>query len=215
LLFAWPLVGASGSWPEAHLMARVAPMIGEQTIGTCLDATEVRDRISSLSQHCLLLTVDSIAADPGEALVKALAELPQPPAVILLLGCTLWLRPGRYPFGPVDGLLRTQSFGTGALIQALESLDSTQPDGDPSLVPIVDQFHGAETTDDVLTPGEQETLQELAKGLANRQISTRLVIAEGTVIVDIKSLMRKFSVNNRFRVMRPAMDLGFLPAQGA
>jgi len=43
----------------------------------------------------------------------------------------------------------------------------------------------------------------------------RLGVTEGTAIVYAKSLMCKFNVNNRLRVVRAAMGLGVLPAQGA
>jgi hypothetical protein len=54
-------------------------------VGSCITAEEVVAVIASHPERCLLIAVDSIAPDHGEALVADLTKLPQPPAVLLLL----------------------------------------------------------------------------------------------------------------------------------
>ena len=86
LLQRWPLVGASGSWLEAHLMARGTLSMGDQhVLGTCISAEEVFSLVSSQSQRCLLLLVDSIATDHCESLVGRLRRLPNSPVNELLV----------------------------------------------------------------------------------------------------------------------------------
>lgn len=86
LLQQWPLVGASGSWLEAHLMARGTLSMGEQhVLGTCISAEEVFSLVSSQSQRCLLLMVDSIAADHCDNIVGRLRRLPNSAVNVLLV----------------------------------------------------------------------------------------------------------------------------------
>jgi hypothetical protein len=63
----WTVVGASGSWLEAHLMARAALASGEDRMaGTCVTPAEVLDLIRSCKERCLLVVVDSIAGTHSE-----------------------------------------------------------------------------------------------------------------------------------------------------
>jgi len=48
-----------------------------------------------------------------------------------------------------------------------------------------------------LTRRENEILQEIAKGLSNKEISENLFISEGTVKVHVKSLLKKLDVKSR------------------
>jgi len=67
----------SGSWLEVHLMPR-ADLASEQQrlLGSCVMAAEVLNLIGSQAECCLLVMVDSIAADRGEALVAQLGQVP-------------------------------------------------------------------------------------------------------------------------------------------
>jgi hypothetical protein len=77
----WTLIGASGSHLEAQLMARAALTAQlEGMIGSCVTPEEVVDLITSRRERCLLMLVESIAPDHGEALINRLRSLPHPPA---------------------------------------------------------------------------------------------------------------------------------------
>ena len=215
LLRPWRLVGASGSWLEANLMARAGlGALLPKMVGSCITAEEVVAVIASQPERCLLIAVDSIALDHGQALVADLKTLPQPPAVLLLLPSSDWLKADRYPFGQLDGLLRTESFGSGGLIAALEAIAAGQPYVDPALPWLLKERANGPESGLKLTPREQETLAEIGRGLTNRQIAGRLGIAESTAREYTKNLFGKLGASNRTQLVGAALERGLLRAQG-
>ncbi|MFZ0409620.1 MAG: response regulator transcription factor [Cyanobium sp.] len=209
LLRQWTLVGASGSYLEAHLMARAALASGDdRLVGTCVTAAEVLALISSLQQRCLLVMVDSIAADHGEALVGKLHQLPQPPVVVLMVERREWLRANAYPIDRVEVVLHTHSFGSGALLNGLASVARGHRYVDPALLSSLQSHNNQKVP--TLSPREQDTLRELARGHTNRQIATRLGIAESTAREYTRSLLQKLGARNRTMVVRRAVELGLL-----
>jgi DNA-binding NarL/FixJ family response regulator len=212
LLQAWPLVGASGSWLEAHLMARGTLSMGEQQVlGTCICADEVLALLSAQRKRCLLLLVDSIAADHGEALVAQLQRLPLPPVIVLLVEHLQWLRPGIYPLDHVDALIHTHSFGSGALINGLMAVGRGERYVDPAILSALEA--ASRCAQPQLTNRERCTLRELAQGLTNRQIGERLGVAETTVRDYVQALMRKLEAANRTQVVRRALERGLVSDQ--
>lgn len=86
LLQRCPLVGASGSLLEAHLMARGKLCIGVQNVlRTCISSDEVCSLVSSENHSCLLLLVDFIAPDHCDNLVGRLRRLPNSAVNVLLV----------------------------------------------------------------------------------------------------------------------------------
>ena len=209
LLRQWTMVGASGSYLEAHLMARAAQASGDdRLVGTCVSPAEVLALISTLQQRCLLVMVDSIAADHGEALVKELHQLPQPPVVLLLVERLEWLRANAYPLDRVEAVLHTHSFGSGALLDGLAAVARGHRYVDPALLSSLQTQNNEKVP--TLTPREQDTLRELAHALTNRQIAKRLGIAESTAREYTRSLLQKFGARNRTMVVRRGVELGLL-----
>ena len=209
LLEHWPLVGASGSWLEAHMMARSTLAMGDQRVlGTCIDADEVYDLLKSQTRRCLLMMVDSIAVDHGKDLVERLRQLELQPLIVLLVDDLNWIRDKNYPLENVDAVIHTHSFGTGALIDGLYALQRGKTFIDPAVIAALNQQKAANTIH--LTNRELDTLRELADGLTNRQIGTRLGVAETTVRDYVKSLMTKLDANTRTQVVRRALESGLL-----
>ena len=62
-----------------------------------------------------------------------------------------------------------------------------------------------------LSPREQEILQLLVSGASNKLIAIRLGIAEATVKVHLKTMLRKIDVSNRTQAAVWAMNNGFTP----
>lgn len=183
-------------------------------VGSCITAEEVVAVIAIQPERCLLIAVDSIAPDHGQALVADLKTLPQPPAVLLLLPSSDWLKADRYPFGQVDGLLRIESFGSGGLIAALEAIAAGQPYVDPALPWLLKKRANGPESGLKLTPREQETLAEIGRGHTNRQIAGRLGIAESTAREYTQNLFHKLGVSNRTQLLGAALGRGLLQAQG-
>ena len=209
LLQPWPLVGASGSWLEAHLMARGALSLDEHNVlGTCINADEVLSVLRLQTERCLLLMVDSIAPDHGQALVQDLRRLPIAPVIVLLVENLHWLRANAYPVDQVDAVIHTHSFGSGVLINGLRAVGRGDRYLDPAILPILQST--ATQVIPQLSNRELSTLQELAQGQTNRQIAARLGVAHTTVRDYVSSLMSKFHAVNRVQVVRRALELGVL-----
>ena len=209
LLKPWTLIGASGSHLEAQLMTRAALTAQlDRMIGSCVTPAEVMDLVESRKERCLLMLVDSIAPDHGEALINQLRALPRPPAVVLLLESTAWLQVNAYPLDRVDAVVKTQSFGSGVLIEALMAVNRGHRYVDPALLSALK----ANTLGNQpqLTPREQQTLEELAQGLTNREIAQRLGIAETTTREYTRSVLQKLNARNRTMAVGAAMKLGLL-----
>jgi DNA-binding NarL/FixJ family response regulator len=113
-----------------------------------------------------------------------------------------------YPLDRVDAVVKTQSFGSGVLIEALTAVNNGHRYVDPALLSALK----ANTRGDQpkLTSREQETLEELAQGLTNREIAQRLGIAETTTREYTRSLLQKLNARNRIMAVSAAMKLGLL-----
>ena len=60
-----------------------------------------------------------------------------------------------------------------------------------------------------LTPREQDILRELVMGHANKVIASNLDVAEGTIKVHIKTILKKLDVDNRTQAAILAYENGF------
>ncbi|MFC1997224.1 LuxR C-terminal-related transcriptional regulator [Chloroflexota bacterium] len=61
-----------------------------------------------------------------------------------------------------------------------------------------------------LTPRETEILEQLAQGLANKQIALELGISEHTVKFHVSSIYAKLGVTNRMEAVRMGLQLGLI-----
>jgi DNA-binding NarL/FixJ family response regulator len=61
-----------------------------------------------------------------------------------------------------------------------------------------------------LTPREMEVLQEVAKGLSNRQIAQALSIAENTVKNHIRNILEKLHLHSRMQAVLYAVRQNLL-----
>jgi DNA-binding NarL/FixJ family response regulator len=64
-----------------------------------------------------------------------------------------------------------------------------------------------------LTTRQMQTLQLLAEGLSNKDISDRMNLAEGTVKIHTAAVYQTLRVNSRLEAVSAARRLGFLPPQ--
>ncbi len=65
-----------------------------------------------------------------------------------------------------------------------------------------------------LTARQLEVLQYLAAGLANKEISQKMNLAEGTVKIHTAAVYQALHVNSRLEAVSTARRLGFLPPPG-
>jgi ATP/maltotriose-dependent transcriptional regulator MalT len=62
-----------------------------------------------------------------------------------------------------------------------------------------------------LTARQMQTLQLLAEGLSNKEISQRMNLAEGTVKIHTAAVYQALRVSSRLDAVSTARRLGFLP----
>ena len=117
----------------------------------------------------------------------------------------------------IDGLL-AKSVSPEALVQSLQLVMMGERVYPTNLASLLAEVGAAapQGSPRGLSPREQEILQLLVTGASNKLIAIRLGIAEATVKVHLKTLLRKIDVNNRTQAAIWAMNNGFTatPATG-
>ncbi len=214
LLGGWSIVFGSGSWLEAHLVARLGLAsrqlilrgcgISEQEVWDLVQQERRRDR----GQAALVVLCDSISGDQGRALMRRLRGLHQPPRIVLLVQDDRWLTTGILAECQAQAIVHQQSFGSGAMIRALQAIRRGHPYVDPRLQERLQQG-GAVS----LSGREQQVLEGLARGWTNKQIAEEIEIAATTVRDYVGTLCRKLDAANRTEAVGRAMALGVLPGR--
>lgn len=64
--------------------------------------------------------------------------------------------------------------------------------------------------DDGVTPREKEILQEVARGLTNREVAATLGVSEHTVKNHLKNILQKLHLDNRVQLTRYAYERGIV-----
>jgi DNA-binding NarL/FixJ family response regulator len=80
---------------------------------------------------------------------------------------------------------------------------------DPALVPARSPRPSTRDVED-LTPREHEVLQQLAAGLSNKEIASRLAISEHTVKFHVNALLAKLDAESRTEAVVRGVRLGLV-----
>lgn len=203
LMATWTVVGGTGQWLEAHLLARASYAGGlPQLLGCGTTAQEVEDLVVDAGDPVLLIVSDSIAPDHGVALMARLASRPRPPAVLLLITDASWLGARPLASCAAGAIVDVHSFGSGTVIAALQALRA----GDRFLDPRLALLQQGVVQ---LSPREQEALQLLIAGFSNQQIAQQMAISVHTVRDYLSQVFPKLGVRNRAAAAAEAVRLGY------
>jgi DNA-binding NarL/FixJ family response regulator len=204
LLAPFSVVCGTGSWIEAHLVARLGHVQGiPNLLGCGITAAEVVELCQRAPNRVLVILTTSIAPDHGIALCLQLKALGNKPSICCLidqhnhlaLKATL----------QCDALVNAASFGSGVMHDALLAISQGQSYLDPSI-----SSSDAANQAIVLKPREQQVLELLALGMSNKAIGSRLNIAAVTVRDYVQQLCRKLDATNRTDVVFKATCSGLL-----
>lgn len=205
LLARWAVIGGTGSWLEAHLMARLALAMGVPGLKGCgVDEPEVLDLVGArpLGEPVLVILSDSIAPDLGLALIRRLHGLPQKPSVLLMIQRTELL-PGVLREKRL-ALVDVRSLGSGRVLQALQALWHGGSYRDPTLSGS-ESDHGL-----MLTPRERQVLEGVVAGQSNGEIAATLGIAPRTVRDHVSVMLQRLQLPNRTALASKAVAEGWL-----
>ena len=204
LLAPFSVVCGTGSWIEAHLVARLGHVEGIPNLQGCgITAAEVVELCRRAPVPVLVLLTSSIAPDHGIALCRQLKALVSAPSI-----CFLIEEPSRLPPDgslQCDAIVNAANFGNGAVRDALVALSNGLSYRDPTLT-----CHAGPAETIALKPREQQVLELLALGMTNKEIGSRLNIAAVTVRDYVQHLCQKFDALNRTDVVFKATCSGFL-----
>lgn len=205
LLAPYSVVCGTGSWIEAHLVARLGDVQGiPNLLGCGVTPDEVVKLCKQASAPVLVFLTSSIAADHGIALCLQLKALANVPSIFFLIDL-----PSRLPPDGTlmcDAIVSAASFGNGAVRDALVAISQGQSYRDPAL-----NSHDCPSATIALKPREQQVLELLALGMSNKEIGFKLNIAAVTVRDYVQHLCRRFDALNRTDVVFKATCSGFLP----
>ena len=211
LLGGWPIVFGSGSWLEAHLVARLALAPRLPNLRGCgISEQEVWDLVQQELEEGsrgapLVVLCDSLSNDQGRGLMRRLRELPQATPIIAVVQNDQWLSAANLADCQAQAIVHGESFGTGVVIRALQALRRGKTYLDPRIRERVDQSRAVS-----LSGRERQVLQGLARGLTNKQIAEQAEIAATTVRDYVGNLFQKLEAANRTQVVSRAIALGLL-----
>lgn len=187
-----------------------------QVVGGAADGDEAVALCRDLQPDVVLMDVRMPGKD-GIAATREILALPVPPRVLMLTTFDL----DEYVFAALDagasGFL-LKDVKAAALADAVRTIHA----GDSLLAPSVTRRLITSFVDRVTTaPGtprnlsgltdrEREVLTMIAHGLSNREIATRLVVAETTIKTHVGRIFTKLNARDRVQAVIAAYDSGLI-----
>jgi len=204
VLSKFAVVGATGSFLEAHLVARLGSSGSVPNLLGCgISSLEVHE-LCERSKEVLLFITESISKDLGRDLIISLKARHGKSIRIAYILQDRKLA-GRIQDFKVDAFVLATSFGSGTIARALSNIASGETYYDPEMLPAIQQ-----SKTPYLTRRERQVLQLLRQGMSNKEMAKDLMISPVTVRDYVESLMRKLDASNRTLVVANAHGLGLL-----
>lgn len=188
-----------------------------QVVAEAGDGLEAIERARELMPDLVLMDIDMPRCDGRAATCRLKAELPYIAIVILSISddeqdlfATLKCGAQGYLLKKIEpaelfSQLRGLARGEAALSPLMANKilrEFARRDPDPATAP-----------HDALTARELQVLELLTRGLTNREIAARLVIAENTVKNHLRNILAKLHLANRVQLAAYALRQGLVPPE--
>jgi two-component system response regulator DevR len=177
-----------------------------QLLGIASTLAELRALLPDSAADVLVVTTSQLRDGCSIPLVREWLERPDPPALLVLLQQDDPPLPLVNFVGvPRVAIVWEGSLGHGGLLRAVECLQAGQAHLDPEAQQRIREAQAVVT---LLTERERHVLALLAEGLTNRQIASRIVVAEVTARDHVQRIMRKLELPDRNAAAAMALRLG-------
>ena len=216
LLQSWQLLIATAHRAYANLLTLqlqqaqpLPPGLPQRLLAVCESCEALRAQVPADAAHVLLLTEVSLKDGSVLPLLRELRERLNPPRIVVAMAEPLQpaLARAAWRLG-VDALICSDHYGTGELARGLEAVAQQRRYWGPAFAGLLMDDGPAS---DALSQRELEVLPLLVQGLTNRQIATRLQIAEVTARDHVQRIMQKLQVSDRTAAAALAVRLGLVP----
>jgi DNA-binding NarL/FixJ family response regulator len=188
-----------------------------QVIGEAADGLEAREKARELMPDLILMDIDMPRCDGREATRLIKADLPYVVIVILTVSDD-----------EQDLFAAIKNGAQGYLLKKIDPLDLFEQlrglaRGEAALSRLManrilrefarEEPAPARHPECALTDRERQVLQLVARGLTNREIAARLVIAENTAKNHLRNILTKLHLENRVQAAAFALREGLAPIE--
>ncbi len=188
-----------------------------EVIGEASDGGETIAQVEKLQPDVLLLDLDMPVMDGLQALQQIMKQRPETKVIVFTVfdtderilaavqsGAQGYLLKGDAPRAEIFRAVRVVYAG-GALLQPVVASKLLRQ---MHITPATNSAHPAISEE--LTEREQEVLELLARGLANKEIAPKLSISERTVKFHVSAILGKLGVSNRTEAVTTAAQRGLI-----
>lgn len=186
---------------------------GFEVVGLAENGQQAVERTALLHPDVVLMDVQMPMLD-GVAATAQIMSQPDPPRIIILTTFDY----DEYVFagiraGAMGYLLKDTP--ASELLACIRKVHAGESTIQPSIaVRLISEFSGkkpaASSEYEPLSERETDVLRLLAQGMSNREIATKLFLAEGTVKNYVSSILQKFHAANRTQAVHIAQAQGLI-----